>query len=1137
MEPQKQASKKVSGVVSDEKCKSYNNYNDNNIIMQKSSHKRAHANEHTTTCSNDKSNSSNSSTFQSEPPRHDLKIIIAKKHSSKNSKKFDGGINKLKLNKPSNDSCYISKVLNDSDVRLRGNVDNFTSSDIASTSEMKTTLSKKTGTVSHHDLKLENKSSSSSNTKKQHNDSHDFYEFTLNEGEKEKCDFIIEKQQKQHQKRESTKHTNASFSPSSTSSSSSSSSAAMTGRYDEKFKVKSNLSLKNIPKLKIELPSLKTKIQKPKTPNESYVISKSPFTYSKCEPQIKKVRFDISNTSPKSKSNGDRLYEFNDDDDDNDDDDETESNCVDQKKYAEKIGLKPVERKVESIILHRKRKKSKHSKEIEHSSKKQKLHVSSSLDESLKLKLKIMGGKNSKNDKKFNNEEEAYERTCNLKAVACKSADLSSINVQKQHDMKHAKKHEQEMKQKEAVVELENHTKYSVAEQKITKNSDSNQPMVFIPKLVLQKTTSTITTNTPSTSPSSTSSSLDSCNNKNNNINNNNNNNNINVKSKKEETTQVQRRNSILSEPQHKQQNQQQEKESSSLLSDVDKSNDIKIKIKPLDKLSDEKTSQENPQQQKLMKPPRAKMGSPSSEKQAQITSTLASSPIRPNSIPASLKLSPISSPSISVKSDLQLQNQNLKRSLSLGAENAPHCYINPYAKTNTEMFTRDPPMIKIPPLIPTSPTVRSFYNAINNANNFFINNSNSIHNNNNNNNKSSSNEHVAKVAPVSISKVPNINVKDPIKLFPNACPSVEILKIPQAASIVNQQPSVKNIKLNRQMPPTTIPLEKIKQTAQNSALQKILPKSFKQQQQQSIQNNMMKLSPNYNHHHHQQQQQQQKIDLPHSSSDINNLSFNAGHLCQSPISQDISLERYNYELSKDIAKLDVSLSIEKNYEHWGKQKMQEFNKISDLKNFSSPATATTALSAGKNLLNHQMNLSVRNIPNPSALMMFRNQNNSHNNNNNNNNKNNNNLMKSPTTATSPSTMMKEVTVTSSTNEQCSDIEEILSKSTIAREKPFSDFNLLQQQQYHQQQQQSQQKLSALHHSKHNNDKKSIEKLTEYLRLNATAAKSKEMNKQDDDNNNNNASLKNDKNFNLIDSNGIRVGSKSSSMDVICIDS
>jgi hypothetical protein len=967
-----------------------------------------------------------------DTPRHDLKIIIAKKSSSKNKLSFDsvksGSHSKVRLNKP-NSNGNSSSSKNDVE-RLRGNVDNFTSSvsssEIASKSEMKTTLSKKSGTVSHHDLKLENKS----NTKRHNNnDSHDFFESTMNE-----------ERGKEKQKRENTKHTNSSSSLSSSyfSSHHSASAVPLGGRNEGKFKEKANLSL-NIPKLKIELPSLKTKITVPKTPNESYSISKSPFSNnSKCEPQLKKVRFDMSSntvfspSSTSAKSTTSRsLYDF---------DDETEENsCVDQKKYAAKIGLKPVERKVESIILQRKRKKSKHSKDIEHSSKRPKLHVSSSLDESLKLKLKIMGGKNCKSDKK-NNEEEAYERTCNLKGTHYKTSELGSINVHKvKQQQKKQQQHDQwrAEKQKEADFSLENH-KYSVTEQKISKNSssssDSNQPMVFIPKLVLQKATSTqnVSSFTLSTSPSSSSTTSG-----------------LNKKSSKEgETIQVQRKNSFFSDQEHKFQ-QQQEKHSKE---DINKTQHIKIKVKPLDKPATV------PSNQKLMKPPTAKMGSPSSDFQAQISSSLASSPIRPNSIPASLKLSPIS-----------IKTSDLKRSLSIGAEKSPHCYINPYAKSNTEMFTREPPLVKIPPLIPTTQTIRNFYSA-------------TFSNNNNNNEQTVKHS----IMPVTISK---INVKDPMKLFPNACPSVEILKIPQAAPIVNQEPLFKNVKLNRPMPPT-IPLVKIKQTAQNPSIQKILPKSNLQQFNSN--QNLIK-TPNYQGH-------KMTSSLSTGSKiSIDNESFST-EICQSPISQsDLSLARYHYELSKDIAKLDHNLSLEMNFEDW--MKKQEFSKT----NFTSSQSI-------RNLMNQQMNLSVRNIPNPSALMMFRNQNN-------------NSIVeksspKSPTSTTVSSPSPSQMVI-SSTSEH-PDIEEVITKSTISKgtEKSFfSESNNL-----------GKSSINKI------NDKKSIDKLTEYLRLTATAAQSKEVKQDDDNNNNNSPSTRNDKSFNLIDTNSI-VRQKSSSVDVICIDS
>lgn len=788
-----------------------------------------------------------------EAPRHDLKIIIAKKSSSKSVAN-----NKIRLNKPNGNS---SKVLSDFE-RLRGSVDSVqqqfssasSSESFVSTSEMKTTLSKKTGTVSHHDLKLENKSS---NTKKQQ---HDYYyeSTTMNEREKEKCYSSSEKQQK----RESTKH----------------------GKNNEKAK-KSNLSL-NIPKLKIELPSLKAKITVPKTPSDTYVITpKSPLTSPKSP--LKRVRFDMSSS-----------YDFNDDD-------TADINSVDQMEYAERIGLKPVERKVESIILHRKRKKSKHSKESEHS-KRPKLHVSSSLDESLKLKLKIMGGKSCKSDKS--------EATCNLRGKEKKQSD-------------------------DAVVGIENY-KYSVTEQKNVKTGGDQPPMVFIPKLVLQKTQ--------------------------------------NASSEKKESidaTTTQRRNSFVVE------------QSNPTSSDANES--IKLKVKSFDAIASSDLAN-----QKLMKPPTAKMGSP---KQSQISTTFSLSPIRPQSIPLSLKLSPISQspPAIAARNDYHM----MKRSLSLGAEKSSN-------------FPMEISYSKIPPLIPTS---SSFYGSLHN--------------------KSQS-------SPQHAPKLPNINVKDPIKLFPNACSSVEILKIPQKTFLPPN---------NRPMPPT-IPLERIRKSAQSFVSQKILPKP-----------NIMKA---------------QSFQSPQCSS-----ANYSGIYQTPPINQDISLERYTLELTHDIAKLDRSLSLEKNFEDWEKRKLQEYSRQN---------------SFTKSLM--QQSLSVRHVPNPSAVMMSRNQ-----------------TSKPPNIIVSN----QKETVTS-TNSEHSDIEDILSKSLIAKEK----------QQFSESQKSPGSRV---------NEKKSIEKLTEYLRI--TASKSKDMKHDDDNNNNNNASnidesSANGKNFNLMANKSEKfLNVNLPSLDVICIDS
>ncbi|CRK95915.1 CLUMA_CG009361, isoform A [Clunio marinus] len=902
-----------------------------------------------------------------ETPRHDLKIIIAKKSSSK-SKNIGVGNNKLRLNKPNGNS---SKVLSDFE-RLRGDVDSerFSSAsslEIVSTSEMKPTLSKKSGTVSHHDLKFENKS----NVKKHNNSnsnnnnssaSHDYYydSGALNEREKEKC-YSSEKQQK----RESTKH-------------------AKNNEKVEKIKAsKSNLSL-NVPKLKIELPSLKTTITVPKTPNDTYSISsKSPHSPRSSETPLKKVRFDISSKSP-----SDPCFNFNND--------ESNTNFVNQKEYAAKIGLKPVERKVESIILHRKRKKSKHSREAEHS-KRPKLHVSSSLDESLKLKLKIMGGKSCKKT----NEEDAS--TCNLKTILCKTtADLPSTNEHEEKQKNIREKQATGVTGEDNSVGMENH-KYSVTEQKNIK-SGSDQPMVFIPKLVLQKTPSTTATDDKLVASSNDS---------------------------------TQRRKSFLHEQ-----------------SKTNTNESIKSNVKSFDAISSSDCV--NP---KLMKPPTAKMGSP---KQSQISTTFSLSPIRPHSIPASLKLSPISQspPSTSVKSDLNIHNQNLKRSLSLGAEKSTSSYMNSYMKSNKISFQNSShdmqQFSKVPPLIPSANSMlKSFYGSMIQP----------TKTTSTTNSSSTSSPSKSQSPHHSFNKLPNINVKDPIKLFPNACPSVEILKIPQKTFS-----PAGNIKLNRPMH-STIPLERIRKSAQSSVSQKILPKP---QINQSFQQS------------------------PQCSSQ----TLNYSGIYQMPVNHDISLERYTLELTHDIAKLDQSLSLEKNFEHWEKRKLEEYSKLNELKNFPMPT---------KNLLNLQQNLSVRNIPNPSALMMSRNQTSG---------------FKNDSTNNSQKNLSTQKETVTSSNLENSDIEEILSKSTIAKanEKQNSDL--------------------SLHKSSHVskvNDKKSIEKLTEYLRL--TAAKSRD-NKQDDDNNNNNNksscddSSANGRNYSVMNSKSDKFMNVSvPSVDVICIDS
>lgn len=121
----------------------------------------------------------------------------------------------------------------------------------------------------------------------------------------------------------------------------------------EEVKHKSN----NVPKLKIDLPRLTTKITVPKNvPHSAPAISND-------APPAKKVRFSFS---------------------------VDQSAEQDLHKFAQEIGLKPVNRDAdEYTIMHKKRKKSKHSKELQ--GKKKKMHAElSPLNENLKMKFKVI---------------------------------------------------------------------------------------------------------------------------------------------------------------------------------------------------------------------------------------------------------------------------------------------------------------------------------------------------------------------------------------------------------------------------------------------------------------------------------------------------------------------------------------------------------------------------------------------------------------------------------------------------------------------------------------------------------------------------------------------------------------------------
>lgn len=560
---------------------------------------------------------------------------------------------------------------------------------------------------------------------------------------------------------------------------------------NQKVQLTSTKMKANIPKLKVGIVSaIKNKITVPSTEDKSNFDSNE-----KSESLSKNAHFEDVNEKS-----------LQDQDDD----------VVDQLKYAHQIGLRPVVRTVESIILHRKRKKSKHSKGDDYC-KRQKVHVSSSLNENLKLKLKIMGKNSYKNSKNVDD-------NCNFNSHS--SARL--ISTCNQHNQI---ENENEKQTKRADTERKNSTKnkeggglenykYSLTEQhNVEFGSDSTS--ILIPKLVI--------------------------------------NSNLNEEkvSSKEKETSIKDSQNLHSDSPKTQSNIQ--------------SNHSSTNVKSRDFAT-------------VSRSPTAKMGSP--KQNANSSSTI--NPIRPQSIPASLKLSYNShSPTYSAFN-------TQKRSVSVEEDS--------FSKNKHVLF-------------PFSSTKKMDTQKISDLKMNL-----NLPNNNN-------------YPPLSpIQRVANLTVKDPTKLFPNS--SIEILKIPQKVTLNS------NFKL-----PETIPLEKIKKSARM-----ILPKSN---------NNFFSNEGTVTQAQYSNNSQ---IDDNYSGNFQSRFSV---------FGNDINLERYTLELKNDIAKLDRSLSMEKNYEHWEKQKLEEYNRIQQ--------TNMAFLMSSKNQpirseISNQKSLSVRNVPNPSAITISRNQ-------------------------------------------------------------------------------------------------------------------------------------------------------------------
>lgn len=702
----------------------------------------------------------------SSKSHHNLKIIIAKKSRIKNRNNGYEQPNKERLNK--HNSTNFSSNTKDSE-RTRSDVEfcsYFASSSQSSTSS---STSEKKSSISNENCEVRTYQNNSLPKKK----SSTFEKETRNDSEKNLITAYLKQSINKKERNQNVQLTSS-----------------------------SNMKA-NIPKLKVGVFPAKNKITVPSSPAD--VKSNFIDVNKKMDTPLKKVRFESLEDVEKSYSN------------------EQDEAVVDQLKYAHQIGLRPVVRTVESIILHRKRKKSKHSKDADYC-KRPKVHVSSTLNENLKLKLKITGKNSYKNSKKVEDDN------CNLNSLG--SARSSSVSNQYTHNEnvneEQTKRTDTEKnvssKNKEGGG-LENY-KYSLTEQ-LNVEFGSNSTPTLIPKLVINHSESSSNGNKVNTSEKDT----------------------------------IQKNSQNMSSENIKTQSS---------------ANPNPINFKSVDFPI-------------VSKSPTAKMGSPKQNS----NSTFQINPIRPQSIPASLNLS------YSSHSPTYMEFNTQKRSVS----------------TEEDSFSNKNKHVLFPFSSSKKTEIQKTYSL------------NPSNNNNNNNN----------YPPLSpLRRVANLTVKDPTKLFPNACPSIEILKIPQKVTL---KP---NFKL-----PETIPLEKIKKSARM-----VLPKS----------NNDFYTNEGTMAH---AQYSNSQIDDNYSGNFQSRFNI---------FSNDINLERYTSELKNDIAKLDRNLSMEKNYEHWEKQKLEEYNRIqqTNIANLAFPQSPKNQIFRSE--ISNQKSLSVRNVPNPSAIAMSRNQ-------------------------------------------------------------------------------------------------------------------------------------------------------------------
>ena len=731
--------------------------------------------------------------------------------------------------------------------------------------------------------------------------------------------------------------------------------------------------------IKNEMPSLKTKISVSKQHNESYCITPSPSL-------AKKVKFSF----PIDDNITETLSPI------------TNDLKLMQNEYAQKIGLKRVEKKVDSILLHRKRKKSKHSKNID--IKRQKHRTDSTSTNDISLKLKIT--KSTKTNDVANNSE-----------LRCNSDDMKEYVINKTATVVEPTKSTEQKEQQKFLLS-----------HKI--NSNALQPMVFIPKLNLKATNELLNVN--------------------------------NV---------------------------------------MEQLNNTEIKTKSVVDCRDLKQTDVVMSDTIFIKPSRAKMGSPNNNNKKthpkQFMAHQTYFKPRSHSIPSTLKLSPISSysqmdyqkkPGINIEGFNNSQNRFLNNDLfSPGYETMPN--INNHPLRNT---------LKMPPLVPASCNISD---QTSNLINF--------------NNHSKANEAFKTIKSNSIPTL-SYTANTPINATFKKPQAVDILRVPttninrikyspMAAMEQQQQRPIKfeNFKINRPQL-CTIPLDKIKQSHQNANQTTISNKI-------NYYDNMPKLvsyqTSNLNKEKHPSSMHLHRDNNPDIldfsskydqfilKNDFHNDEITKMIEDQSGLSKDII--SYEMELSKDIAKLDQRLSVEKNIEQHSKT--------------------------------HEKNLSVRNIPNPSALL-FRNTNNF---------KQNDgikyNLMKKTDIANKSyinDAIKEKATMFTDFNDK-TDIEEMLKTTTIL---PISNNPLS--------------KLELEHAIKMKSvAKKTLEKLVEHLHVNSkkvfNVAPMIPLNREENDknnnedkiiNNNNNNNNNNNKDNNNNSNSNDRKVSNCKLNDIICID-